>query len=149
MVERPPSSPGEARGKKRGPEEIGRCPVSLGNRTLDQVRHTDDLRKLVGGAVSAGSSNTTPEEMAKELETYDMKVYKAQMQMVREMTARLRSLGVPFFGTRTELVRINGKGGAEEGRSAGGKGEDGMIDEIELVKLQKKMLALLEDLCSE
>jgi len=116
---------------------------------LDQVRHIDGLRKLVGGAVSAGSSNTTPEEMAKELETYDMKVYKAQMQMVREMTARLRSLGVPFFGTRTELVRINGKGGAEEGRSAGGKGEDGMIDEIELVKLQKKMLALLEDLCSE
>jgi len=95
--------------------------------------------------VSVGESNTSPEELAKELQTFDMKVYRAQMEMNREMSNRLRSLGVPFFGTRTDRVRPAGKEAtAEESR-------DGkvMIDEVELVKLQRKMLAILEDLCND
>ena len=106
-------------------------------------------RKLVGGSVTAGTSNTSPEEMAKELETFDMKVYRAQTQMVKEMMAALRKLGVPFFGTRSDLVRVPGKEGA--GGSGGGDGKDGqgMIDEAELVKLQRRMLVILEDLCSD
>jgi hypothetical protein len=87
--------------------------------------------------------------MAKELVDFDMKVYKAQVQMVTEMTARLRSLGVPFFGTKTELVRMRMKERAKEVGSHAWKDENRMIDEIELVELQRKMLALLEDLCSE
>lgn len=74
-----------------------------------------------------------------------MKVHKAQMQMVREMSTRLRGFGVPFFGTKVDLVKPRGKeneGGADVPQS-------GMIDELELVKLQRKMLALLEDLCSD
>ena len=81
--------------------------------------------------------------MAKELETFDMKVYRAQTQMVKEMMAALRNLGVPFFGTRSELVRVPGK---ERGD---GKNEQSMIDEAELVKLQRRMLVILEDLCSD
>ena len=57
------------------------------------------------------------------------------------MTAKLRSLGVPFFGTKTELIRINGAESAA--------GSAFQIDEAELVKLQKKMLAILEDLCTD
>lgn len=95
-----------------------------------------------------GTSNTSPEELAKELEIFDTKVYKAQMQMVREMTTKLRNLGVPFFGTRSDLVRPIGKGGIAGGGD-GGKGGDGMIDEVELVKLQRKMIAILEDLCND
>jgi len=79
--------------------------------------------------------------MEKELETFDMKVYRAQMQMVREMNTKLRSLGVPFFGTRSDLVRPVG--------AEGPKDEKGMIDEVDLVKLQRKMLAILEDLCND
>lgn len=76
-----------------------------------------------------------------------MKVYKAQLQMAKEFTAKLRSLGVPFFGTKSDLVRISGN---ETVGTAGNnhQGEKGLIDESELVKLQKKMLAILEDLCS-
>jgi len=93
-------------------------------------------------------SNTSPEELQKELETFDMKVYRAQMQMVKEMSTKLRSLGVPFFGTRVDLVRPVGK---EASRTDGGVGaaEKGVIDEVDLVKLQKKMLAILEDLCDD
>jgi hypothetical protein len=97
--------------------------------------------------MSTGKSNTSPEELAKELETFDMKVYRAQIQMVREMNAKLRSLGVPFFGTKSELVRPAGKDAAGDGGHAP-KDAKGMIDETDLVKLQRKMLAILEDLCT-
>lgn len=86
--------------------------------------------------------------MAKEIETFDMKVYKAQIQMIKEFTTKLRSLGVPFFGTKTELVKIVGRQVKEDG-NGGPKDEKGMIDEAELVKLQRRMLAILEDLCSD
>jgi len=74
-----------------------------------------------------------------------MKVHKAQMQMVREMSTRLGGFGVPFFGTKGELVRPSRK----EAESGSSRDESGMIDELELVKLQRKMLAFLEDLCSD
>jgi hypothetical protein len=71
------------------------------------------------------------------------------MQMVREMTTKLRNLGVPFFGTRSDLVRpIEKEGGIASG-SDGGRGGEGMIDETELVKLQRKMVTILEDLCND
>jgi hypothetical protein len=91
-----------------------------------------------------GTSNTSTEELARELETFDMKVYKAQMEMNREMSNRLRGLGVPFFGTRSDLVRPAGKEPTESTK-------DGkvMIDEAELVKLQRKMLTMLEELCND
>lgn len=101
-------------------------------------------RKLVGGTVGAGTSTDGPEALARELETFDMKVYKAQMQMVREMNTRLRNLGVPFFGTRTDLVRPVGKE-----VPPGSEIPKGMIDEVELVKLQRKMMSVLEDMSGE
>ncbi|TAQ90584.1 hypothetical protein B7494_g1111 [Chlorociboria aeruginascens] len=104
----------------------------------------DAVLKAVGGSVTPGASNVSPEELARELETFDMKVYKAQMQMVREMTSRLRSHGVPFFGTKVELIRVTRKEVMDST-----KDEKGMIDEEELVKLQRKMLSLLEDLCED
>jgi hypothetical protein len=107
----------------------------------------DDVLKAVGGSVSTGTSNTSSEELLKELKTFDMKVYRAQMQMVKEMNSRLKSLGVPFFGTKTELVRIAGK--EKMSGFDRTKDEKGVIDEVELVKLQRKMLVILEDLCSD
>lgn len=103
-------------------------------------------RRAVGGSTSTGTDNSSPEALAQELETFDMKVYKAQMQMVREMNSKLKSLGVPFFGTRADLVRPVGK----EISSEGGRNPEtkAVIDEVDLVKLQKKMLAILEDLCN-
>lgn len=80
-----------------------------------------------------------------------MKVYRAQLQMVKEMSAKLKNLGIPFFGTRTELVRVPAKEGklvAAKGAVVIGDADDGgKIEEKDLVALQKKMLAILEDLC--
>lgn len=98
--------------------------------------------------MSNGHSNTSPDELAKELETFDMKVHRAQVQMVKEMSTRLRNLGVPFFGTRSDLVIPIGK---EELKGGNGDKEldKGTIHETELVKLQRKMLGMLEDMCNE
>ncbi|ESZ96292.1 hypothetical protein SBOR_3347 [Sclerotinia borealis F-4128] len=110
----------------------------------------EEVLKAVGGAPSSGASNTSPEELAKELETFDMKVYKAQTQMVREMNGKLRNLGVPFFGTKSELVRVSGKVDATNGTGMNAmEGDKSMIDEDDLVKLQRKMLNILEDLCND
>ncbi|KAH8663005.1 hypothetical protein BGZ60DRAFT_79185 [Tricladium varicosporioides] len=110
-------------------------------------RKLDEVLAAVGGAISTGINNNGPEELARELQTYDLKVYKAQMQMAREMSAKLKGLGVPFFGTRSELIR--GKG--ESGGGGVSASQDGriMIDEMELVKLQRKMLEILETLCGD
>lgn len=62
--------------------------------------------------------------------------------MVREMSQRLRNMGIPFFGTRNELVVLASKASPEDV-------EKGKIHEFDLIKLQKKMLNLLEDLSKE
>lgn len=93
--------------------------------------------------MSAFHPDTNVNAMERELQTFDLKVYKAQMQMVREMNAKLRSLGVPFFGTRSDLVRPASK------KLDLTKDGDEMIDEADLVKLQRRMLEMLEDLCNE
>ena len=76
--------------------------------------------------------------------------------MVKEMTGKLRSLGVPFFGTRSELVVLKNRSKEStpvEGKVSDAKREElkakGKISEMELVELQRKMLAILQDLCEE
>jgi hypothetical protein len=89
------------------------------------------------------------EDLAEELRVFDGKVYRAQTQMVKEMSAKLKGFGVPFFGTRGELVRKKGDVN-ETGEDKGdGKGEGKKIEEGELVELQRRMIGILEDLCSE
>lgn len=108
----------------------------------------NSYRKAVGAATTDTNTKTGPEAAADELRTYDLKVYKAQHQMVKEMSNRLKAHSVPFFGTRSDLVRRQSKGGEME--VAGVKGApDGRIDEAELVRLQRRMLDLLEDLCKD
>ncbi|CAG8977884.1 hypothetical protein HYALB_00001761 [Hymenoscyphus albidus] len=109
----------------------------------------DEVMKAIGGAVSSNTPTNTTEELARELETFDMKVYKAQMQMAKEMTSKLRNMGVPFFGTRTELIRPMSHANTGRGDASKESGGKALIDEIELVKLQRKMLGILEDLCSD
>jgi hypothetical protein len=75
-----------------------------------------------------------------------MKVYKAQLEMTKQMTSKLREFGVPFFGTKSELVKayVKGEGGIEASQQ-----DKGFVDELELVELQRKMLTILEDLCTD
>lgn len=104
--------------------------------------------KAIGAASTETNTKSGPEAEAEELRTYDLKVYKAQHQMVKEMSARLRDYNVPFFGTRSDLVRRNGTNQEHPGTSTGTL-TGGKIDEKDLVQLQRRMLEVLEDLCKD
>lgn len=135
-------------------------------------KKVDDMLKSLGTAPSVSSSTQstlpTPEQEAEalktELEVFDVKVYRAQHEMVKEMTGKLRALGVPFFGTRSGLVVLRSRPESREGSAAEGDGnyekeeqkkefekarERGRIHEMELVELQRKMLSILQDLCEK
>lgn len=47
----------------------------------------------------------TQEEKDAELLDFDEKIYRAQVKMNEAMSAELKSLGVPFFGTRPDCVK--------------------------------------------
>jgi len=116
---------------------------------LDGQKKLDDVLKAIGGVVSTSASNIDPNLMTREIEEWDVKVYRAQMKMARENNMKLRSLGVPFFGTKTELVRLWRNDGSDL-RCCDSRGDaKEMIDEMALVKLQTKMLTILEDLCGD
>lgn len=71
-----------------------------------------------------------------------MKVYKASVDMSKALDTELRHLGTPFFAIRSELVGAEHSIGETVGKPAA-------ITKEELVKLQRRMLGLLEDLCKE
>jgi hypothetical protein len=92
--------------------------------------------------VNANGWLQTPEEAKIEIENYDMKVYKASVEMAKALDSELRHLGTPFFAIRQELV---GSGAISEGTGD----KPPTIPKEQLVKLQHRMLGLLEDLCKE
>lgn len=107
----------------------------------------------IGEGVLGVSEDDLEADLKTQLEVYDAKVYRAQLQMVKEFTLQLRSMGVPFFGTRMEYVVLPDKS-AEGTPVEGGEKKpeeiqkvDGKVTEKELVELQRKMLELLESLC--
>ncbi|MCJ1438595.1 hypothetical protein MMC27_007985 [Xylographa pallens] len=122
--------------KQQGEREEGRKKV-------------EDVLKSMGGKVTSQISGPTPAEDAAELLRYDKKVHRACVDMVNATRAELQSMGVPSFGIRHELVLRDDDT------------DNAMIDEVsttdrkrklrseEVLELQKKVLALLEDLCEE
>ncbi|OBT65730.1 hypothetical protein VE03_03322 [Pseudogymnoascus sp. 23342-1-I1] len=100
----------------------------------------DEVLRAVGGQVT----ETPMPDGVEELRVFDGKVYRAQCQMVGEMGGKLHRLGVPFFGTRPELIRYDG--GVDGAVDEDGQGRG--ITETELLEMQRRMLGILEDLCA-
>lgn len=89
-----------------------------------------------------------------ELKRYDMKVYRAQNDMVNAMCTDLAAMGVPFFGTKAHLIQdassINTKGETAHAEPSGGvEMAVAKITKAELLGLQKRMLQFLEDMYQE
>ena len=106
----------------------------------EKKRKLDSVLTSIGGNVIAPtgiSASELPPE--KEMEIFDRKVHRACREMVKSAERELKGLEVPFFCTKEELIFRKGSGEMRKG----------MVDEEELVRLQKKMLELLEDLCGE
>lgn len=81
------------------------------------------------------------EDKQAELAAFDRKVYKAQALMETSMTAELKGLGVPFFGTPDNLITPDDGSESKDTSRAGGT-----VMESDLLKLRRKMVSHLEEL---
>lgn len=80
-----------------------------------------------------------------------MKVYKAQTEMVDAMSTDLAAMGVPFFGTKSHLIKDakpkDSKIHIAVMEPISNDDSDGKrITKDELLGLQKRMLQFLEDM---
>lgn len=106
-----------------------------------------DIMKSIGAAVSTSTPAPTEESNQAELEQYDQKVFRAQNQMNAAMEAELKAMGVPFFGTATDLI-IDDTPATDMKPSSGAKWSQA-ITRQQLLALQRKMIAYLEDMYKE
>lgn len=86
----------------------------------------------------------TPEREAEELAQYDQKVYRACRRMFELQSAQLKSLGVPFFGVRLDLL-LPDDSMSEDMRNGNEETRKG-ITKKELLELQRKILNHLMEL---
>jgi hypothetical protein len=71
-------------------------------------------------------------------------VYTAQHSMEEAMTAELKGLGVPFFGTSLDLVITDDQQAAVATSSASRSKWSLLVTETELLDLKRKMVTHLE-----
>ena len=81
------------------------------------------------------------------MQRYDAKVHRACRDMSDAALGELKAIGIPFFGTRPELVQANSE--IKTTSTDMDYASDNKIPTEELRKLQKKILELLEDMCRD
>ncbi|KAF2725071.1 hypothetical protein K431DRAFT_195231, partial [Polychaeton citri CBS 116435] len=124
------------------------------NRSSSAMKAASILQGLntTSGGIGAGSSYTASssqsEEAAKatELTAFDRKIHNAQQTLEAAITAELKSLGVPFFGTNVDLVMADSYDVGQAQVPEGHPKWSPLIVESELMELRRRMVKHLEDL---
>lgn len=98
------------------------------------------MLQSMGGIASSIKPSNTGEEDA-ELRSCDLKIHRAMTKLATDIDRELRSMGVPFYAIKHELVVME--------RHKDGSDQLGKIEKAELRALQKRMLQLLEELFKE
>lgn len=101
------------------------------------------FQSLGNGNMGSPAPATPEVNLASELAAYDRKVYAAQRNMEIAMTAELKALGVPFFGTDPSLVVPDTNDSSGEWPP---ERQKRCVAESELLGLRRKMVDHLEDL---
>ncbi|KAJ6081010.1 hypothetical protein N7499_005884 [Penicillium canescens] len=121
----------------------------------EKQKELDAVLRSIGAPVDTKEADTAEQDFAAEVAAYDTKVYRAASQMTDALISELRGLGIPFFKIRTDLIQDSPSGTGTPGSSVAQiqepdlTGVSSQITKSELVKLQQRMLELLEDLCKE
>lgn len=103
--------------------------------------------QLSSSRLADSSAPGTPETNAEaELADFDQKIYAAQKMMDVAMSAELKSLGVPFFGTEESLVVPDEYDEPKEQPPERYAKFSRLVTESELLGLKRKMIGHLEDL---
>lgn len=117
------------------------------NRAAETAKAESILKSLNQNSYEPLPELETPEEKKeRELAEFDRKIYAAQETMAAAMTAELKSLGVPFFGTSESLIVPDDRELSESKLPDGHPKYSPLVTRTELTALQGKMVDLLEDL---
>jgi len=103
------------------------------------------LQSLNQGAAGPAVEPQSDEAKEAELAVFDRKVYSAQHSMEEAMTAELKGLGVPFFGTSLDLIVADDQQVALNASASHPKWSP-PVTVTELMDLKRKMIAHLETL---
>lgn len=110
-----------------------------------------NARKILSSLPAFGSAPASGEERPEidkeaELAEFDRKIYAAQQAMEVGMTAEMKRLGVPFFGTDPDLILGDVLDPASESLQEGRPKFSPLVTETQLLQMRRKMVAHLEDL---
>lgn len=106
----------------------------------DKEKQVTAILQSMGGIASSAKASDIGEQEA-ELHKCDLKTHKAMTKLATDIDRELRSMGVPFYAIKHDLVT------GEDGRDGGER--LGKLDKDQLRSLQKRMLQLLEELFRE
>ena len=116
------------------------------NRKSSSAQAATILQSLGGGFAPGPSPVAAEEENDAELAGYDRKIYVAQRTMEDAMTAEMKGLGVPFFGTDEKLVVSDDYDVTKEQLPESQAKWSPLVTESELLTLRRRMVGHLEDL---
>jgi hypothetical protein len=114
--------------------------ISKHGARVEKEKQVAGMLQSMGG-IAASTKPSNPGKEEDELQTCDLKIHKAMTKLATEIDKELRSMGVPFYAIKHELVIM-------EDHTNGGE-QPGKINKGELRDLQKRMLQLLEELFKE
>ena len=103
------------------------------------------LQSLNPGAAGPAIEPQSEEAKEAELAVFDRKVYSAQHSMEEAMTAELKGLGVPFFGTSLDIIVADDQHAASAAAASTSRPRwSPLVTEAELLDLRRKMIGHLE-----
>lgn len=118
------------------------------NRAASAAKAQSILKSLNTG-LPGSSVDQTAVDPESELAAFDCKIYTAQQHMETAMSAELKALGVPFFGTDQTLVVSDGTDPSEVQVTDDRPKWSPLVTESHLFTLRRRMVQHLEDLYRE
>ena len=121
---------------------------SQGSREKASAQASEILKGLSKSNADDEAPANAPKsaDLETELAAFDRKIYGAQLQMDAAMTAELKGLGVPFFGTDAGAVVSGGDDQDLVQASSRRPKHSPLVTETQLRELRRKMVGHLEDL---
>lgn len=116
------------------------------NRAKSSAQAQSILQSLSRGEKTTSTQAGSVIDTEVELANFDRKIHAAQVDMEAAMTAELKALGVPFFGTDRSLV-VEDQEVIAQGRNPDERPKwSPVVTETQLLELRRRMVGHLEDL---
>ena len=119
---------------------------ALANRADSAAQAHSILQSLTRGGNESSALSDSADDAEAELSVFDQKTYAAQRELQVSMTAELKGLGVPFFGTDASLVVADESNSSLRSAREGLPKWSAIVTETQLLELRRRMVGHLEDL---